>query len=1819
MESSEDDAGGATNASRRASAREKDIGGREYSGTSGLAPPEPAEAGTASETTSMSEFDGDSVPSPSQYNTSTEAILDMIDEIVEGPDAHRRRSHYSDEQNNENISSKPLSSLEQPTKKLDPIESDKNISPSQPPTSPAFSAKSETVSQECSNETQVENPSHSVTLAAGASTEVNLYDSTNDNQPECINKSTKPESALQQSSSDAQEECTSNYQQPVSEVVTEPVIQNSSSKALLGDACESVPQKSIDVTPVECTSQNTDHTELSQASSSVSVNEAAESTLPEVRTSTPEGPSDCASPNIPSSSVLETVQSVSNTNDSEVCGRTIKCATSSESRDNVTVESAESTSNDSCVSETRTITVESSTRSPLRRRLVRPTACDRRPDSTVSSTVDTQIVNVHTTEQTPRDCIAKDVSSSSDTVPHVHGNVNPEEIRNISEISICKAETSVNSPKKIKLVRQKIAPPLVHEDDVTEESKLPFDSDQCQSTSAENVTQPLSPPGSDNNTSIKTPPPPDCASSEVTNECAVNVPLSSTIETCTEKTTENPQVSEVKPHESCSTPRPTITVQEKKDKENDQKRVPPIKLNLNVMNTDSSQTKPDKPEDQSESTSSDDICQDTSECTKQVPKLTIKLGNKQPEEAKSPIPKLTIKPIRPPPDIETKRDLIEAIPSITKLNIKPIPKPAEKLNDIHRKSSSSEISESESSENDESNSTSDQASASDQGSSEVVPKVTIKLGKPGTESEGKFYTEPNVPKLTIKGLQHNDHEDKESVSRLNVVISQPEEKQGEKVPKLTIKTITKTEGQPLSPKLTIKPLKPPDNISKDSGHIPKFTIKPILKTDESTSKTQNKSTVLCDSPEHIPVVTKLNIKPIVKPVESETTEGLDEKYTIPTIGSVSKLHIKPIIKPTDSNEIAADSIENKIPAISKLNIKPLIKPPDSREASTVESIHPPLPSRLIIKPLAKSADIGETTEKIENIPVVSKLNIKPIVKPVESEATSEDVEGKVPVVSKLNIKPIVKPKDNVVGDSVEDVPKITKLNIKPLKEPEVKSSAKDCDVLNADAEESSIPVVMKLNIKPIVKPVDEDTSKDSENQSSETGNSSDDNADNIPVVTKLNIKPIVKPFGLEVIARSSTSNDENQGQSFIQLTKLNIKPLVRPEESKSPVSPKKDGLKITKLNIKPVMKPDEIDQERTKIENDDATAKNPPLLMKINMKAMADIPSNDGLSISDKKVNSIGDTYNNLDENLPKVTKINIKPITKPKEENSSQPETFMLNCNPSSSHSQSMISEILKQNCIDLKDVPSPAQQLKVSKQENLEKQVIQLKQSPSVVNLSTAGVISDQYVHSSQENQYKKILNMKPLESDLIQTTNMRQSSLQNCTLLKRLLETKKMFDDLDKRFQEPKANSNHSPSPPSRVEVSLQKDTRYDITRSSQGSDITRESNQEKINDFGSLTTAKTDARTDSYKEPNDSITKPLEINTSDKITNTSSGQDSPRIILKINKTDHGPSAKIITEEHPDTPQQEAPDNTQDSNDKQGQKKILVNRKKPVVDTPNETMGKRLRSSRIVENTEKTATPRKNPGKRPSATEISPTQAKEPELSVLETKRLKLGQLLSSKSLTITPIPSKESLVSPTRPTVDARPGGKTVVNHAHLNNENCSKNGNSKLHNILSNLQAKQAQALALNDMNCTERKPSIPELDPNTSTGSSDVIEIIPIENSHPEVQQMIINESSESRDYTIISDEVSQDPLEVDSSKISSEQISESPDIPKLEQFTPQPKKRGRPRKLPVSEGAKPVVLPIPALEERPQRSLRLSRYVPLLKSVFRFDCIMILILFYNN
>ncbi|CAF4856118.1 unnamed protein product [Pieris macdunnoughi] len=1376
-------------------------------------------------------------------------------------------------------------------------------------------------------------------------------------------------------------------------------------------------------------------------------------------------------PSIPSSSV-KTEGSIS----MEAMNDRLKCVTTCEKRDIVVVESAESTSSDCSASEVKSYSVESMSRIPLRRRLVR-TALSR-PDSTVSSTVDSSITP-HTSEHSS-ECI-KDVSSSSDAVTTVQDSDNTEDIRSVSEISICKAETSTSPHKKIRLIRRKNDPQL----NSTPFESLIRESKECESTSSckEKLTV----------TSEQVP------SVSVSSHIKENLDYKSSPDITDNSHLEN---SNDIPTPSSSLKNPEL-IRYPDNKEHE--RVPPLKLHIpneNKVLEKLQSHEHSKGERSSYNIELKEEKLDESERT--VPKLTIKVNNTPCDkpDLKSPIPKLTIKPLKVPISEENDRISEEKVfkANITKLNIKPILKPPEKINEIHRKSSSSEISESEYSENDDSTSTSDPPSANEQGPLDVVPKVTIKLGKPGTDSEGKFYTESNIPKLTIKGIQNSNEEGRESPSKLKLVVCQSEEKQMEKVPKLTIKSVSISEGQPLSPKLTIKPLKPPDGLNRDiiyedNPPIPKL----IISTDSSNSDQKDQSHV------H-----KVTIKPITKP----DTEAFSKtpKKTMP--------------------------------------------------------------------------------ENLENIPVITKLNIKPVIKPDNNLEVCNKIDEKVPIVSKINIKPIIKPIE--VDFSKEDnIPKITKLNIKPIKSPDGNSS-RDTDCQEDTIEETK-PIITKLNIKPILKPKDEDISKESENHSSE--NSSDDNNDNIPIVTKINIKPICRPSELEETEPCNASKDEN----ILIVPKLIIKPLVKPDQP-GPQSPKKERTSspdlrnqnipvVTKLNIKPIVKPDE---NQLKLE-DGEDVKNPPLLMKINRKTRSDSGSDTQYHI-DKGM----DQYNNIHHNIPIISKLNVKP---------NFIETKSV-CNAHESLEQSNYAQ--NDNQHDKQDLVSignlgevkPAlirqanqQDLKLNHkgdiENNFEETSNRVPSTTLTKELNEGSKDSKSFSDKTDVIFNYQISNIqKPVMEEEKQLRQKTQPSNTNCTLLKKLLENRKY--DNSSLNSDSSPNTSNSILPIQTGHTPSNDCTKHEIIDLCNPNDDERESSPAQL---------KIRSMQDLCNEVSESVTKPLEISISDKI-NQCSDQDSPRIILKINKTDHGASAKIITDEIINKTETKGVSTT-DSMMMNRRRPILLGRKKQESESANVSEGKKLRSSRIVQSPEKSSFPKKNTGKRPSNLDSStgPPSPKEAELSVLDSKRLKLGQLLSSKTLTITPVVvSKTGPITPT----DSLEIRQAKINHSLLNNENCSKNGSSKLHNILSNLQAKQQlKVMPLNDLHSERKHSESPELKSGgTSLDSNPNIQVEsePVHQNCDEIRDTLFQESAESRDYNITPDPLSRDPLEVVTLKGSPDITAEDAvKIPSIVEMTPQPKKRGRPRKLPVSEGAKPLVLPTPALEERPQRSLRLSRDRPVL------------------
>ncbi|XP_050668572.1 uncharacterized protein LOC126967917 isoform X2 [Leptidea sinapis] len=1712
MESSEDDAGTATNASRPETARESNIGELENVSDTRTQQENTTQERSISDTHTMSEnyFDGESVSSsPEQIaNSSTEAVLDMIDEFVDGPGATKRI---------------PLSVYTDSTAK-----------------SPSL----DTLDVDCSSQSM-------------SSERVYVDTSKHDSSPTNSECSKEPE---------CQVECKESTK---SESVAVPCVSN----------------ELVEEHAIPCTSnsnngaQNNDQVQLSQLKEEI-LNKY-EDTLAEVlhpvfqSSENDTVPSSDQVTNSPKNSENESEPQVSEV-ERALSEHVVKCVTSSDSKE-VVVESAESTSSDNhFVSEVR-LPVETPTQTPLLNHLehleYRP-----RPDSTVSSTVDSMLSSA---PELSSECATKDVSSSSDAVSTVNDSVKLEEVRSMSEISICKAETT-HTPKKIKLIRHRPTPVVNHTETVDKPPLLSI-NEQCQSTSSDIPHI---------NKSINEVIPPETCSyiaskitqgvrsllQRVENECSTSEQLKKDSNSCEEKKVEvecqdsenitllsylpifnsvdsslnstvhnspsnscdiikesnicesnnsntvnestmigssdsNNVLAEVivfptisksvldessvkscsnlaEPidsfggnlHDSTSTSdvscssvvRPSPSSSTSLSKEIFKEPTASILTHSNDTETEPVVSSPNKcSETGNKEHLQDKTESSTKELQKTVPKLTIKVGNKQNEESKCSIPKVTIKPLKPPHTDEVKtipKNDNDTIQSATKISCKSLQKPAEKIHILHRKSSSSEVSESEYSENDES--TSDQKSMSDEGPQDSVPKVTIKLGKPGTNTEGKFYTESNIPKLTIKGIQNSTEEGRESPSQLKVVICQSEETQIEKVPKLTIKTYTITDSQPQSPKLTIKPLKPPD--PGDCEPIP---------------------------------------------------ENVD---------SIQKLKIQ-----TESSSVEQQDVTSHVP---KITIK--IAKPDC------EISH-------------KSPKKSSYSDNSENIPFVTKINIKPIIEPVDNLEVTHKGDEKIPVVPKVTIKPVVKP--NEPECNKEDAHNIQKINPKFIRSPESDSSDEK------DSDDSKIN-----SIKPSD---DEETSKESENHSSETGNSSDENNYSLPVVTKMNTKEENIPY----------------------IKKLNIKPLVKPDSS-APLSPKKDRTSspdtksqhnipfVTRLNIKPIVNPEDEEVESEDLK--DLSVKHPPLLMKINRKTVSDSGFDSQYSIH----NSDNEPCNSISENLPTkemipsstltidtpCTKIsdskkncidyekNLIESNSHEESQTHSPVSKEVNSNnslntdnkPSSEkYSNNSLSSNLstvpipkvdckpEENCIDKSDKQkkySSSETVSVNKDQSTKSHIEIIKQSPKEIS---------KHLPNSNSTLLKQLLENRDECSekidDKIILTNCIESNVKNLT------------DDNVQNFSKKLQEEN----------INIQDTTQNTANSSSPG--ILNIHNTQHL-----------------YEKVNDNITKPLEINISDKI-NQSCDQDSPRIIIKINKTDHGASAKIITEDSP------KPENKTLSPVESRRKQIFNSKKKSSASSPEIVVGKRLRSSRIVQSPEK-----RNMGRSPSpdgSHSHLPKNECENEFSMQHVKRLKLGQLLSQKSLTIHPVVKSSTQNSPPN-SMENKQNAK-IINHPLLNNENCSKNGSSKLHNILSNLQSTQLKVVALNDLHQSDKKMRLgPEIKTDVSLDEA-TVEISSLDHSSSNISDTVFQENIESQDFNLSADPTAQDPLEVDFKTVVSEKVvSESEKVSTLIPMTPQPKKRGRPRKLPVSEGSKPpIVLPTPALEERPQRSLRLSRERPII------------------
>ncbi|KAB0799365.1 hypothetical protein PPYR_07245 [Photinus pyralis] len=284
-------------------------------------------------------------------------------------------------------------------------------------------------------------------------------------------------------------------------------------------------------------------------------------------------------------------------------------------------------------------------------------------------------------------------------------------------------------------------------------------------------------------------------------------------------------------------------------------------------------------------------------------KLTIKSMSKydgnETEDRHSP--KITIKPIRKPDELQISRLTIKPIPHSTeemeeqrpnpKITIKPIMKPVEEGDEVYSKfksrySSDMEIEERHS------------------------PKITIKPIPKPDDYNSKLIIKP-IP----KGVDFENA---------------PEERH--------------------SPKITIKPIKPPDDIqiSVEDQHGAKVTIKPIPKDeteDRSSHRMLRKSIAKREEYQESSSSPRITIKPIVKP--QEAYERMDEGPS-----HTFKLNIKPVVRPAESS------------LSPKITIKPIPKTDQAQSFELIDFEEQIKQERIVLK-IPKNRKESERVNKIK--------------------------------------------------------------------------------------------------------------------------------------------------------------------------------------------------------------------------------------------------------------------------------------------------------------------------------------------------------------------------------------------------------------------------------------------------------------------------------------------------------------------------------------------------------------------------------------------------------------------------------------------------------------------------------------------------------------------------------------------------------------------------------------------------------------------------------------------------------------------------------------
>lgn len=468
-------------------------------------------------------------------------------------------------------------------------------------------------------------------------------------------------------------------------------------------------------------------------------------------------------------------------------------------------------------------------------------------------------------------------------------------------------------------------------------------------------------------------------------------------------------------------------------------------------------------------------------------------------------PKITIKPLKPPPSLDGTQ-----VNSIPKLTIKPVLNPEE--------SSSNTLASSE--------------------QMQIIPKLHIKNSS--LDSSGVEGAEPHiVPKLTIRGVNHCSPTVAGSSGTTNNDTSSSAGHNSS--------NSSASSSPPLVPKLTIKK----DNLHHHSSHhhhhhhhhshhnnrlvvkeddppaIPKLHIKAIPEPSVSLSlgSAGTTSGPVLTSSEGV----KLTIKPIPEPplpkltIKTSTLDSNDVSVVSSTSSSFSpKLSTPPPASPSDQHS----NITSTIP---KLTIKPIPKPPPviPRDPSEV-----PIP-KLTIKPMPPKPTASEDSCSSETS--INSLESSPISSSSSSSASSSAISSPS-IVPKLTIK-VPKENDSVVTS----LPQITSGSITAT------------TTSSPSLPHSTIPIVTKLNIKPMPPQPKELVKECPLEPEEEPQDTLEDEIDK-PTTFNLDLEE-PEPIFISKVTIKTIPNPKNLEMELISTPKLTMKPVPKLDSQPTKPSP----------------------------------------------------------------------------------------------------------------------------------------------------------------------------------------------------------------------------------------------------------------------------------------------------------------------------------------------------------------------------------------------------------------------------------------------------------------------------------------------------------------------------------------------------------------------------------------------------------------------------------------------------------------------------------------